>query len=84
MLVKQLASLVRDIAQLTDSYEALRGSTQEEAKQIKQIQKEHQKQQDQLVEDVQQLQLQLKRSIQASNVSSRYALPPCKSPVVSH
>lgn len=75
MLVKQLSSIVRDIAQLTDSYEALRSRTQEEGKQVKQTHKEQQKHQDQLAEDVQQLQLQLRHSVKESNASSMCGPP---------
>lgn len=72
MLVKQMASLVRDMANLTDSYEALRGTTTDDATNLRQEQKTQQMQQDKTAEDVKQLQLQLKHSVIESEATSRY------------
>lgn len=71
MLVKQLSSVVRDIAQLTDSHEALRGRMQEDSAQGNQLRKEYRQQQDALSETVQQLQQDLKHIVKEGNASSR-------------
>eukprot|EP00892_Ulva_mutabilis_P003581 jgi/Ulvmu1/1595/UM111_0023.1 len=71
MLVKQLGSVVRDIAQLTDSYEALRSNTHEQGSQAKQLQKAQQQQQDTLSETVQQLQHDVRRVVKEGHASSR-------------
>lgn len=75
MLVKQLSSIVRDIAQLTDSYEALKSRTNEQGTQAKQTHKEQQKQHDQLAEDVQQLQQQLSHCVKENKASSKCEPP---------